>query len=66
MYATIGGGGVLGFIVFAGIATVVEHAGNGPMRLGLALEEVSASLQSKINELEHSIQEMRRAVDNRL
>jgi hypothetical protein len=63
-------GWVLGLIVFLGIATVVEHAGNGHMRLGLALEELESrirrELESKINGLERSIEEMRRAEDKRL
>jgi hypothetical protein len=63
-------GWILGFLVFLGIGTVVENAGNGPMRLGLALEELESrirgELESKIDGLERSIEEMRRAVDRRL
>ncbi len=38
------------------VAMVVENAGNGPMRLGLALGE----LESKIVELERSIEDIKR------
>jgi len=49
-------GWLLGAIIWVGVAMVVENAGNGPMRLGLALGE----LESKIVELERSIEDIKR------
>ncbi|HVN89171.1 MAG TPA: hypothetical protein VMT61_05100 [Candidatus Binataceae bacterium] len=56
---------VLGFIVFAGIATVVENAGNGSQRLLLALSGGLAKVDERVEGLERSIEELKHLLDNR-
>lgn len=44
---------------------VVENAGNGNVRVGMALGQLIVKLETRIESLESSIHEMKRRLDER-
>jgi hypothetical protein len=59
-------GGVIDWtIVAAGFAAIVDNALNGPARLALAIGEALTGLESKIEHLERSIEEMTEVLEER-
>jgi hypothetical protein len=54
---------LLGVIIFGGIFMVVENAGNGAERIGLAFEQLLGELESRLEAIEGSIREIERSID---
>jgi hypothetical protein len=58
-------GWVLGGIIFAGVGMVVENAANGWVRLARTLATQFGDLAAKVGKLENSIEEIKRALNER-